>query len=102
MDRMQIALTGYRLEQYDRIREWLDSQQKPGDPRLTPQVIIQVAFDELLRHKQAGGTVNIAFTDDRIQHAWRRRQEQIVGISPYGDDRLREESERLSTVGPGE
>ena len=74
LDRKQIALTGYRLEQYDEIREWLDAQQKPGDPRLTPQVIIQLAFDELLKQKQAGGTVDIAFTDDRIQHAWRRRQ----------------------------
>lgn len=102
MDRMQIALTGYRLEQYDLIREWLDSQQKPGDPRLTPQVIIQVAFDELLKQKQAGGTVNISFTDDRIQHAWRRRQEEIVRMSPHGDDRLRDESKHLGTVMPDE
>lgn len=102
MDRLQIALTGYRLEQYDQIREWLDAQQKPGGPRLTPQVIIQVAFDELLKQKQAGGTVDIAFRDDRIQHAWRRRQEQLVGMSSHDDERYHAESEQLGTIRPDE
>ena len=102
MDRKQIALTGYRLEQYDEIREWLDAQQKPGDPRLTPQVIIQLAFDELLKQKQAGGTVDIAFTDDRIQHAWRRRQAQSMAVSPHDDGRVREEAEHLDSVGSDE
>ena len=86
MERKQVALTGHRLEQYDELRDWLSDHQKPGDPRLTPQVVIELAFAELLKRKHAGNAVDISFTDDRLQHAWRNKNTD--GILLAGEEWL--------------
>ena len=79
MTRKHVALTGHRLDQYTELRDWLSDQQKPGDPQLTPQVVIELAFDELLKRKEQGEEISISFTDDRLEHAWRaKRKGQTV------------------------
>ena len=74
MDRKHVALTGHRLDQYAELCDWLSDHQQPGDPQLTPQVVIELAFDELLKRKQQGEGITISFTDDRLEHAWREKR----------------------------
>ena len=76
MLRKSVALTGFRLEQYGELHDWLSDQQKPGDPELTAQVVIELAFGELLKRKQQGEDVEITFTDDRLEHAWREKRKE--------------------------
>ena len=81
MVRRSVALTGHRLEQYGEIHDWLSDLQRPGDPELTAQVVIELAFDELLKRKQQGERIEITFTDDHIEHAWREKGKEGTAIT---------------------
>ena len=81
MERKSVALTGRRLDQYAELHDWLSDHQKPGDPQLTAQVVIELAFDALLKHKEQGEEVDISFTDDRIEHAWREKRKERTTIT---------------------
>ena len=81
MIRKSVALTGHRLEQYGELHRWLSDQQKPGDPEVTAQMVIELAFDELLKRKQQGDGVDLSFTDDRLDHAWREKRKERTAMT---------------------
>ena len=81
MVRKNVALTGHRLEQFGELHDWLSNLQKPGDPELTAQVVIELAFDELLKRKQQGERIEITFTDDRLEHAWREKRKEGTAMT---------------------
>ena len=83
MERKHVALTGHRIAQYAELRDWLSDHQQPGDPQVTPQVVIELAFDELLRRKNEGEPIVLYFTDERHDHAWRekRRDQEETAIT---------------------
>ena len=81
MVRINVDLTGHRLEQYGELLDWLSDLQRPGDPELTAQVVMELAFDELLKRKQQGERIEITFKDDHLEHAWSEKRNEGTAIT---------------------
>ena len=69
--RKQLCVTGERLDQFDRVRTYVETQAKTEDvAKLSDQRIVAVAMQALEEHAKTGGRLAIAFDDHPRTPQW--------------------------------